>query len=263
MFATLLVVALLTGCPQKIEEKKDIPSRYKKVAYSDLAGYLASEASDTEINYIEVTGLAADNLTGFSESDLGAKFKAAATKKIALKLPAVPSLTNMKNAFKGCTSLVEVANIPAGVTNMSGCFSNCSALANPPVIPSTVTGEGLKGCFFACGGIRTAPNIPDGITDLSYSFDSCISLENGPVIPASVTKMEKCFFRCFTLKGAKLMCNYNTGHFDRAFDGCRELEDEGIKVPSAYEANYKASAAVTAMKGYDYGILDANKFKGE
>ena len=95
---------------------------YVTVPLSKLRGYLNKNASIEDVNYIEVTDVAAAKLSGKEISPLGKILKESG-KKIALKLPeTVENLNTMKNCFSGCFSLISLAVLPSGITNLSGCF---------------------------------------------------------------------------------------------------------------------------------------------
>ena len=112
----------------------------------------------TGIYYIEVTGLAAEGLKGKTEfgnsepGSLGKILKANEPKKVALKLGAIPGLTDMSYCFYGCKNLTQAPVIPNGVTGMSGCFSGCTKLTSvtlkcnfPSSIPN-VFEDAFKDC---------------------------------------------------------------------------------------------------------------------
>ena len=90
--------------------------RYTEVPHGQLEAYLANNASATEVNYIEVTGISAGDLKGTAGSSsnpanpgpLGQKIKAANPKKVALKLPDGLSVTDMSNCFALCKNLISV-----------------------------------------------------------------------------------------------------------------------------------------------------------
>ena len=218
--------------------------RYTEVPYNQLEAYLA-DASETEVNYIEVTDISAADLTRPTGSSgaaaLGEKIKAANPKKVALKLPdGLSDVTSMRGCFSQCRNLISVENIPSNVTDMCWCFFYCDSLITAPDIPSGVTN--MSDCFDACTSLTVAPNIPSGVTDMEACFNSCIKLTQGPDIPSSVTNMRYCFRNCISLQSVKIKCNYIAGKFNDAFKGCTALEAGGIKVPSAQLSNYQTNA---------------------
>ena len=194
--------------------------RYTEVPYNQLEAYLAN-ASSTEVNYIEVTGISAADLTGSYASPpdpgaLGQKIKAADPKKVALKLPSGLSVTDMSACFSQCENLVSLENFPSGVTDMRACFYRCENLTTVPDIPASVTD--MKECFYRCENLTTALNIPAGVYD-----------------------MTKCFQYCEKLQSIKMNCNYGI-NFNGAFSGCDALPNGGIQVPSTQLGTYKANA---------------------
>nr|WP_180485391.1 leucine-rich repeat protein [Treponema socranskii] len=239
----------MTGCKGPSDsEGGENSSQYTKVAYGDLAGYLAS-ASSTEVNYIEITGtipasgLKGTNMMGtYTPSALGAVLKASG-KKIALKLPSsVAAGTSMTNCFATCENIVSVENIPAGVTDMSGCFVECTGLTGAPSIPSGVTT--MHSCFDGCTGLTTAPAVPESVTTLGFCFAGCTELTNAPVVPAAVNTMFNCFNGCSKLPAVTLKCNYVPGSFYHAFNNCPALDAGSITVPKGTLSAYTAAASV-------------------
>ena len=194
--------------------------RYTEVPHGQLEAYLA-DASETEVNYIEVTGITAADLKGSYASPpdpgaLGQKIKAADPKKVALKLPSGLSVTDMSACFSQCENLVSLENFPSGVTDMRACFYRCENLTTVPDIPASVTD--MKECFYRCENLTTALNIPAGVYD-----------------------MTKCFQYCEKLQSIKMNCNYGI-NFNGAFSGCDALPNGGIQVPSTQLGTYKANA---------------------
>ena len=195
--------------------------RYTEVPYGQLEAYLANNASSTEVNYIEVTGISAADLTGSYGSPpapgaLGQKIKAADPKKVALKLPDGLSVTDMSACFSQCENLVSLENFPSGVTDMRACFYGCENLTTVPAIPATVTS--MMECFRYCRSLTTVPNIPSEVYD-----------------------MTRCFQYCEKLQSIKMNCPYRV-NFSGAFSGCDALPNGGIKVSSLYLAIYKNNA---------------------
>ena len=196
--------------------------RYMEVPYGQLEAYLANNASATEVNYIEVTGIPEAALKGSYASPpnpgaLGQKIKNNSSKKVALKLPDGLSVTDMSYCFVQCTNLVSFENFPSGVTDMRACFYRCENLTTVPDIPASVTG--MKECFRFCRSLTTALNIPAGVYD-----------------------MTSCFQNCKKLQSIKMNCHYVSGNFNGAFIGCDALPNGGIKVLSGELTNYQNAA---------------------
>ena len=202
-------------------------SPYKKVTFEKLDEYLkTANAVSDGIYYIEVTGLAAEGLKGKTEfgnsepGSLGKILKANEPKKVALKLGAIPGLTDMSYCFYGCKNLTQAPVIPNGVTGMSGCFSGCESLVQAPVIPGSV--KNMSGCF-----------------------SGCTSLTQSPVIPSSVKYMSGCFSGCTKLTSVTLKCNFPSSIpnvFEDAFKDCNSLAANSIKVPADQLQTYKDNA---------------------
>ena len=208
--------------------------RYTEVPHGQLEAYLANNASATEVNYIEVTGITAADLTGTYGSPpapgaLGQKIKAADPKKVALKLPDGLSVTDMSACFSQCENLVSLENFPSGVTDMRACFYGCENLTTVPAIPATVTS--MMECFRFCVSLTTVPNIPSGVYD-----------------------MTRCFQHCKKLQSIKMNCSYGV-NFNGAFSGCDALPNGGIQVPSAELGTYKANAGTMGTTKEKFSAL--------
>ena len=202
--------------------------RYTEVPYNQLGTYLANNASATEVNYIEVTGISAGDLKGTAGSSsnpanpgpLGQKIKSIYPKKVALKLPDGLSVTDMSNCFALCKNLISVENIPSGVTDMQACFYECENLTTVPAIPATV--RGMLECFRFCRSLTTAPNIPSGVNSMAYCFDGCTSLTTAPNIPSGVNSMAYCFNGCTSLTTVPNIPATVTS-MAYCFNGCKSL----------------------------------------
>ena len=221
------------------------PIVYTPVAYADLHNHLTTAQPETNgIYYIEVTGLTAPDVKGNSISDstspLGQILNSNRQKKVALKFGTMPYVTDMSNCFNGCTSLVQVSNIPDSITNMWKCFEGCTNLKSVSNIPDGVTD--MRDCFYGCTNLTSVPKIPDSVTNMHCFFKDCTSLTAVPNIPDSVTYMEKCFKGCISLTSVTLKCGYLDNKFDYAFDGCSRLSAGSIKVPADSLDDYKDNA---------------------
>lgn len=118
-----------------------------------------------------------------------------------VNVPEIPSTAKyISYIFANCSSLTDAPSIPNGVVSMDDAFYGCSSLTFPPVIPNTV--EEMGSCFAYCSNLKTPSNIPDGVTDLSWTFYKCGNLETAPVIPDSVTIMFQTFGYCTKLTEA-------------------------------------------------------------
>ena len=250
----LFVASALIGCKDPSNSGGGgTSSQYTKVAYDDLAGYLAS-ASSTEVNYIEITGnIPAADLIGTFDTvedvakhgELGKQLKESG-KKIALKLPAnIAAGTSMEYCFGGCTNLVSVENIPFGVVNMKGSFEGCTGLTGAPSIPSGVTT--MQSCFNGCTSLTTAPAVPESVTTLGFCFMKCTELTNAPVVPAAVNTMFNCFYGCSKLPSVTLKCNYVPGLFNLAFKDCSALGAGSITVPQGQLGSYQGGAIAMSI----------------
>ena len=159
--------------------------RYTEVPHGQLEAYLTN-ASATEVNYIEVTGISPADLKGDTSPSppdpgaLGQKIKNNSSKKVALKLPSGLSVTDMSACFSQCENLVSLENLPSGVTNMQACFYKCENLTTGPDIPATVTM--MKECFRFCKKLQSVKiNRSYFGCDFYITFNGCTALENGGI----------------------------------------------------------------------------------
>ena len=202
------------------------PIVYTPVAYADLHNHLTTAQPETNsIYYIEVTGLTALDVKGDfisdSASPLGQILNNNRQKKVALKFGTMPYVTDMKSCFNGCTSLVQVSDIPNSVTDMSYCFKDCTKLEQIPNIPNSVTD--MRSCFSGCTKLEQIPNIPNSVTDMSFCFNGCTKLERVPNIPNSVTNMSYCFNDCTKLERVPNIPDSVT-NMSWCFNDCTKLE---------------------------------------
>ena len=210
--------------------------RYTEVPYGQLGTYLANNASSTEVNYIEVTGISAAAFVGSYGSppnpgELGERLKKDPSKKVALKLPSgLSGVTNMDSCFAHCKNLVSLENLPSGVTNMRACFYDCKNLTTVPAIPASVTR--MNDCFRFCSSLTRAINIPAGVYD-----------------------MTTCFQNCKKLKSIKMNCPYASGNFNGAFIGCTDLPNGGIQVPLTQLGTYKANAGTMGTSADKFSAI--------
>ena len=182
------------------------------VAYSDLDGYLSNTASSTGINYITVTGLTPDLVTGKNwyegyrvPSPLGKILKAHSDKRVALTLPSVSALGD--NAFVDCISLTSVT-MPEGIASIgNGAFKSCTGLTSI-TIPNTVIGIGTE-AFAACTAL-TGITLPEGLERINErAFIDCTSLKSIS-IPDTVRYMSnEAFKNCTALETVHLSTEIN------------------------------------------------------
>ena len=266
----LMVAALVLGCKQNVNNGGEVqpptPPVYTPVSYDNLSDHLTkTQPASDGIYYIEVTGLTESDVKGDydSASPLGQILNSNRRKKVALKFGTMPNVTYMSSCFNGCTSLVQVSDIPEGVAYMSNCFSGCTSLTSVPNIPDGVKRmercfsgctsltsvpnipDGVKnmiGCFYGCTKLERVPNLPNSVTYMASCFYGCIKLEHVPNIPNSVTDMRWCFFGCTSLTSVTLKCEYLDGRFGDAFSGCSGLSAGRIKVPADSLDDYKDNA---------------------
>lgn len=135
-------------------------------------------------------------------------------------------ITNMENAFVGCTSLSYVATFDtSNVTNMAWMFGYCSSLVNPPML-NTSNVSNMYGMFAQCTSLETVPLYnTSSVTNMSYMFDECFKLESVPLLDtSSVTNMSHMFSGCIILLSVPLFNTSNVTNMSYMLSDCYELE---------------------------------------
>ena len=233
---------------------------YTPVAYADLRNHLttAQPASDG-IYYIEVTGLTASDVYGnlYRASSLGQILKENETKKVALKFGTMPNVTYMIGCFKGCTSLVQVSDIPESVEDIHYCFDGCTELAQVSKIPNSV--KDMSYCFRGCIKLERVPNIPDSVKDMNHCFYGCTKLEQVPNIPDGVTNMKECFYGCTKLERVPNLPDSVTD-MKECFYGCTKLERVPNLPDSVTDMSYcfHGCTSLTAVPNIPNSVKDMN-----
>ena len=182
---------------------------YTQVSFAELGNYLTTKASESTVNYIEVTGLTKDAVRGTKEaaSPLSKILKEHPSKKVALKFDAkIEDLIDMYRTFDGCKNLIRVSGLPEGIEYMTYCFADCENLMQAPVIPKSV--EGMYQSFYGCTSLKTIV--------LKCNYNTAKDEEDDP-------------------------------YFKEAFAGCTALTPGGIKVPAGQLATYQANADVMGV----------------
>ena len=155
---------------------------------------------------------------------------------------------NMQTAFRECSKLQIVENLPKSANNLIGAFDrcgslnqqfdfsnfnintnglntilrNCSSLTYTPILPTNYTGS-LASAFQGTK-ITTAPVLPDGVTSLSQAFMQCSELTTVGNIPSNCMNYDNWVGDC-----AKLTSVPETGYKGRcayAFKGCQSLNQK-------------------------------------
>ena len=229
------------------------------VAYSDLDGYLSNTASSTGINYITVTGLTPDLVTGKDwyegyrvPSPLGKILKAHSDKRVALTLPSVSALGD--NAFVDCISLTSVT-MSEGIASIgNGAFKSCTGLTSIS-IPNTVIGIGTE-AFAACTAL-TGITLPEGLERINErAFTDCTSLKSIS-IPDTVRYMSDGVFKnCTALETVQLSTEINGIGYEM-FYNCVSLNT--ITIPN--KVNYIGTRAFQGCTSLTTLIVDSSNTK--
>ena len=144
--------------------------------------------------------------------------------KIMPQIP--PTVIEMKDTFRNCINLVEVAEISKCIMG-EGVFHGCSALTSI-TIPNNVTEIGSS-TFSGCTGL-TSVTISNNVTRIGgYAFSGCTGLTS-ITIPNNVTTIESGIFDECTGLTSVTISNNVTSIKDHTFSGCTGLTN--ITIPN-------------------------------
>ena len=155
---------------------------------------------------------------------------------------------NMQTAFRECSKLQIVENLPKSANNLNGAFDGCgllnqqfdfsefninvngltnvwrgcSSLTYTPILPSNYKGK-LEQTFQATK-ITTAPVLPNGVTSLRQAFQNCKQLTTVSNIPSSCNDFNSTFQYCSNLVSVP-ETGWN-GVMYRTFNGCNKLNQK-------------------------------------
>lgn len=143
----------------------------------------------------------------------------------------VNSIENLDNTFEGCTSLLNVPEIPSACTSMKGTFKNCIAFNQEISIPSNV--ESVEECFEGCRKLTIQPKFKNKtlITSLKSTFKNT-SLTDISDIPTSVQNFEDTFYGCRNLIDSSGITFENAINLKNTFYNCVNLSTILRTIPS-------------------------------
>ena len=100
-------------------------------------------------------------------------------------------VTNLKNCFAECNSLLEAPYVSVNAKNLEYAFGGCSKMRKAPVIPQGVIN--MQSAFMWCYTITEMPELPEGVTNITQAFFHCYGLTKTTKLPSTITEMERCF----------------------------------------------------------------------
>ena len=256
--ALVLSVLLFTGCPNNAggggggNSGGGTPTPvYTKVAYgtngADLQAWLQNNAAAAPaVNYIELTGVTRDHLSGSvgNPSPLG-KIIQDSGKKVALKLPETVDQIGGR-AFYKCTALTGIdlsacTHLWVGAKIYGYAFAKCTEL-------KTVT----------FGGARF-------LEIEQFAFEGCTALSSADMSGCpSLEKIDMWAFQdCTALKELRVPKKLTTVEAD-AFKNCSSIETLAINCPIKdsiiTNLTQKADSAKTLTLGEGVTVIGANAF---
>lgn len=162
----------------------------------------------------------------------------------------------------GCTSLQSMPYLP-DVTNMEGAFRDCTSLTSITNIPSSV--RNIAYAFKGCTGITSAPDIPYGITSLESTFEGCTALEECGSIANSVTNFTKTFKGCSSMTTfPDISSNGSIGIMEGTFEGCTGITTFSFPLSVRNVKNcFKGVTSLETVNNVPSGITNAEScFEG-
>lgn len=144
---------------------------------------------------------------------------------------------NMKNTFRGCTSLVSVCPMNVRLTQLSYMFQNCSSLVSAPFI--TIIPNPNGSCEYMFDGCTSLTSVPlldtSKFTSVNYMFRNCSSLTSIPAFNLiNVLNANSMFEGCTSLTTVPALdLRYATKSLGGMFKGCSSLTSiPSITIPN-------------------------------
>ncbi len=199
---------------------------FSTVSYANLAEWLKSKASSTEIHYIRVTDIPESALIGelciLKAGNLGQILKESGKKVfIQIELEDGKVLKGIgAGAFYKVKNLAGI-ELPEGLISIGiGAFSDCSDLTSIN-LPESLTIIWI-GAFAGCSGL-TSISLPESLASIGHeAFYGCNGLIN-IILPEGLTSIEEgAFWNCSGLTSISLPETL-TSLGDWAFDGCKRV----------------------------------------
>ena len=172
------------------------------------------------------------------------------------------SLRDVSYFCDGCTSLQAMPYL-SDVTNMEGAFRNCTSLTSITNIPSSV--RNMTSAYKGCTGITSAPDIPYGITSLESTFEGCTALEECGSIANSVTNFTNTFKGCSSMTSfPDISSNGSIGLMEGTFEGCTGITTFSFPLSVRNIKNcFKGVTSLETVNNVPSGITNAEScFEG-
>ena len=165
---------------------------------------------------------------------------------------------DMKGMFTGCTSLVEVKNIPDDVVKMTNTFRGCKALTTVTNLPSKLLD--MEKTFMDCEALVEVPQIPEKVVNMLGTFRDCKSLN--PTItlyvPQSVKNLMETFENCNVMEKTPVISSKTqVRNLHYTFYRCKKLTELPIlpeSVISAFRTFYGCESASRIVGGTPHVI---------
>lgn len=136
----------------------------------------------------------------------------------------------MSNVFQGCTQFNQNVAFPIqGGSNLTNTFTLCRMFNQPLEIPDYVTSMTMT--FTGCNNLNANIKISNNCKILNGTFSNCINLNQNIKIPQSVTNMDYTFWRCFNLN-QNIQIPNNVTNIRSAFNVCPNL-NHNLFIPNS------------------------------
>ena len=166
--------------------------------------------------------------------------------------------------FSHCKYLTKIPPIPP-VTHINNAFIDCERLVGPVEIPDTVTEMGYT--FQRCKSLIGEIVVPPKVTKLDNTFDTCEKLQS-VILLEGLTKIgNNCFNNCYALTTITIPSTVTDMNANSLFTGCSNLKEYHMKPTtpptlSSYAFGYSSTLSNTSAKIYvpysaDHSILAA------
>ena len=136
-----------------------------------------------------------------------------------------PSVTNMTNAFFGCSNLTGSPVCGDNVTDMAGAYQSCTNLTGSPVCGPKVTN--MHQTYCDCNNLTGSPVCGNNVTNMSGTYHYCFNLTGSPVCGNSVTNMNSAYRYCQNLTGAPV-CGNNVFDMANTYAKCHNLAGQPV-----------------------------------
>ena len=167
------------------------------------------------------------------------------------------AVTDMTEAFKGCTNLLEVPTLPNNVTNLTSAFAGCTSITDATIVDGSKVTD-ASSAFGGCTSLENADISSLSIlTDASNMFDSCTSLETVTGLSSTVTDLTEAFSDCTSLTTIHdWSVDTSTATMTDCFSNCSSLVHVYVKKPTVSLTDWKLVKVASTTTGADVTVYN-------